>query len=206
MAEQIRKSHAEKAVSAARANKSKNKGKKVTANNRTLKKIPADNGAKKTREVPVRLITSLVFLCLFVLLLVAFFIPEGFFITFLSSFLHGLVGRVGFIVAIPALLYLFIIHAFSGQRPVRMRTYCLIAFVIICGAVTHLALDPQGLPSGFAYVSELYHGGSDGTTGGVLCGDPFDLVGFGLSVCGSLHAGSISTYLCKCAGRPEEYG
>ena len=187
MAEQTHKSHAEKAVSAAKAKKTKKKSKKVSVNNSALKKMPTDNKSKKSREIPVRLISSLLFLGLFILLLVAFFLPEGFFITLLSEFLHGLIGRVGFVVAIPVLLYLFIIHAFSGERPVRMRTCCLLSFVLLCGCITHLALDPKGLPSGFAYVSELYHGGSDGSTGGVLCG--------GLATIIKLLCGPIISYI-----------
>ena len=187
MAEQTNKSHAEKAVSAARAKKTKKKSKKVSVNNSALKKMSNADKAKTARAVPVRFITSILFLGLFILLLVALLLPEGFFITILNDFLHGLIGRAGFVVAIPILLYLFAIHAFSGQRPVRMRTCCLLSFVLLCGCITHLALDPQGLPSGFAYVGELYHGGSDGTTGGVLCG--------GLAALIKLLCGPVISYI-----------
>ena len=187
MAEQIRKSQAEKAASAARAKNTKAKNKKVSVNNSALKKKPAEKHEAKSREIPIRLITSVLFLGLFILFLVTFFLPEGFFITFLSDLIHGLVGRAGFVVAIPVLLYLFIIHAFSANRPIRMRTVCLVAFVLLCGCVTHLALDPQGLPAGFSMVSELYIGGSDGTTGGLLCG--------GIAMLVKLLCGPVISYI-----------
>ncbi|MBQ9839059.1 MAG: DNA translocase FtsK [Oscillospiraceae bacterium] len=81
-----------------------------------------------------------------------------------------MIGRVGFIVSIPALLYLFFIHAFSGERPIMMRTICLTVFVFLCGCISHLSLNYQLISDGFGVVSELYWGGVDGVTGGVLCG------------------------------------
>ena len=108
MAEQSHKSHAEKAVSAAKAKKTKKKAKKVSVNNSALKKMSSGKQEKKERVIPLRLISSLVFLGLFVLFLVTFLLPEGFVIAFLSNFVQGLIGRTGFIVAIPILLYLFI--------------------------------------------------------------------------------------------------
>ena len=170
MAEQKRKSQAEKAASAARAKDKKTKNKKVSVNNSVLKNKKNEKKDTKVREIPIRLISSVILLGLFVLFLVTFFLPEGFFIAFLSKLIHGLIGRAGFVVAIPVLLYLFIIHAFSAERPVRMRTVCLVVFVLLCGCITNLAIDPQGLPADIGVVSELYIGGSDGTTGGLLCG------------------------------------
>lgn len=187
MAEQKRKSQAEKAASAARAKDKKIKNKQVTVNNRALKNKTVEKREPKVQEIPVRLISSVILLGLFVLFLVTFFLPEGFVIAFLSKLIHGLIGRAGFVVAIPVLLYLFIIHAFSATRPVRMRTVCLIAFVLLCGCVTHLALDPQGLPAGFGMVSELYIGGSDGTTGGLLCG--------GIAMLVKLLCGPVISYI-----------
>ena len=90
--------------------------------------------------------------------------------TFLSDVIYGLIGKTGFVVAIPVLLYLFVIHAFSGNKPIRVRTISLSAFVLICGCISHLVLNPQGLPSGFGFIQELFIGGADGTTGGLICG------------------------------------
>ncbi len=170
MAEQKHRSQAEKAAAASKTKKSKPSS-AVSKQNRSVKNTQkSSQRSTAAREIPVRLISSVICLALFVLFLVIFFLPEGVAVKLLNDLIHGLVGRAGFVVAIPVLLYLFLIHAFSGSRPVRMRTTCLIGFVFCCGCITHLALDPQGLPGGMAMLGELYSGGIDGTTGGLLCG------------------------------------
>lgn len=166
MAEKKRMSQAEKAASAAK----KSVNKRATQKNNSANKSKNTSTSAQKQELPIRLITSIVFLCLFILFLLAFFLPEGFIFDLLNPLVQGILGRAGFIVSIPVLLYLFFIHAFSGDRPVSMRTACLAVFVVICGCIMHHAISPQTLPSGFAAVSELYEGGADGTTGGLLCG------------------------------------
>ena len=160
MAEQKHKSQADKA-----ADKKKNN----TAKTQKKPTVCVNRGAVD-HNVPVRLITSVTFLCLFILLLVVFFKPEGAFVVLVESFVHGLVGRAGFILAMLGLLYLFIIHAFSGKRPVIMRSVCIGVFIVLCGCISHLSLKPQNLSSGWSLVGDLYRGGIQGTTGGLICG------------------------------------
>ena len=163
MAKNTRKTQAERAASAGRKNSSSQK-KSVTGKTGSVgKKTAANNGV----AIPVRLITSFVFLVLFIVLLVSSFGQEGYAIAFITSLVCGLIGRVAFVVSIPVLLYLFVIHAFSGKRPVIMRTVCLLSFTVICGCIAHLSLDPD---SRIKMISDLYLGGVDGTTGGLLCG------------------------------------
>ena len=165
MAEQKYKSQADKAAAS----------KKKTTKKPAVKK--SENKAKVTvntvpteRKIPVRLITSITFLGLFVLFLVVFFQPEGIIIKLIESLIHGLIGRAGFIVSIPAFLYLFIIHAFSGKRPVKMRSICVAVFTIICGCIAHLALTLPDMPLGWEAMKGLYSAGIDGTAGGLICG------------------------------------
>ena len=159
MAEKKRKSQAEKAVSATKKNnKVQNSGKKK------------ETVQEKDWQIPARFVTSGIFLVLFVVFLVIFLRPEGQLTKLIEEVLLGLVGWVGFIVSIPALLYLFFIHAFSGKRPVKMRSICLGVFVLLCGCISHLSLNPQHLSDGIAMIGELYTGGADGSTGGILCG------------------------------------
>ncbi len=122
------------------------------------------------QKIPVRLISSILFLCFFILFLIIFFKPEGAFVKLVESFIHGLVGRTAFIVSIPGLLYLFVIHAASGKRPVKMRSICIGIFILLCGCIAHLSLKPQNLSTGIGLVGDLYRGGIDGTAGGVICG------------------------------------
>ena len=154
---QEKKTRAEQAVSASRK---KN----------TNKKADSAKTEKRKTAIPVRLITSVSFFAAFILFLVIFFIPEGALTGLIANIMYGIFGQIGFAVSIPTLLYLFFIHAFSGKRPVKMRTICLAAFVALCGSISHLVLSPKNLPQGIAVIAELYTGGVVGTTGGVLCG------------------------------------
>ena len=187
MAEQTRKSQAEKAASAVKARNSKNRKTAASKNNGAKNIKSTDSSASKEQKIPARLISSVVYLALFIVFLVTFFIPEGYLIEPLNMLIHGLIGRAGFIVVIPVLLYLFFIHAFSGSRPIRMRTICLISFVMLCGCITHMGLNPLGLPDGFALLTELYNGGVDGTTGGLLCG--------GIAIFVKSCCGTVLTYI-----------
>ena len=171
-------------------NKRKSQAQLAAEKSKSKKKTPAKKATAQkaeVKEIPVRLISSLVCLGLFILFAVAFFLPEGVLLAFLSNFIHGLVGKAGFVVAIPVLLYLFIIHAFSGNRPIQVRTIALSAFVLICGCISHLVLNPEGLPTGVAFVQELYMGGADGTTGGLVCG--------GIAILIKLLCGPIISYI-----------
>ncbi len=166
MAEKKRKSQAEKAASAAKTKKKSETAEKKRKKNGQV----SVNTLPESPKIPVRMITSVLFLGLFVLFLVFSFEPEGALVKLFDGFLHGLIGRVGFIVSIPVLLYLFIIHAFSGKRPIKMRTISLLVFIVCCGCISHLSLDPQNLAKGFAVITDLYKGGMLGTTAGVICG------------------------------------
>ena len=156
MADKKHKSQAEKAATSAKS--------------KTKKKNTPTKEQKKEPAVPYRLITSVSFLGAFILFLIIFFVPEGALITFISDFFHGMIGRVGFIVSIPVLLYLFLIHAFSRKRPVMMRSICLGVFVLLCGCISHLDNAADIHPEGLALLGSLYTSGITELTGGVICG------------------------------------
>ena len=156
MADKKHKSQAEKAATSAKS--------------KTKKKNTPTKEQKKEPAVPYRLITSVSFLGAFILFLIIFFVPEGALITFISDFFHGMIGRVGFIVSIPVLLYLFLIHAFSRKRPVMMRSICLGMFVLLCGCISHLDNAADIHPEGLALLGSLYTSGITELTGGVICG------------------------------------
>lgn len=171
MANTQKKSQAEMAASRSKAKSTKTVDKKGSANR------PKQNTSPNT-EIPVRLITSLVFVSLFVLFLVLFINPDGAITGEIDKFIRGMIGGVGFFVSIPVLLYLFIIHAFSGKRPIIMRSVSLAIFVVLCGCLSHFVLNPQGLSSGFGFLIDLYVGGESGNTAGVLCGGLATLLRF----------------------------
>ncbi len=165
MAEHKAKSQAEKA---ALAKKNKAASSKTAQSSKSKK----TNGKEQEEKflVPFRLVTSLICLALFILFLVIFLQPDGALVKLFQGFVLGLIGWTSFYVAIPALLYLFTIQAFSGKRPILLRSVCLISFVLICGCISQLGMDTSALPSGFSLLVTLFQGGSAGTTAGLLCG------------------------------------
>ena len=165
MSEQKYKSQADKAAAS-----KKKKVKKPVANKKTKGAKVSVNAVPAERKIPVRVISSASLLGLFVLFLIIFFQPDGVVIRLLESFIHGMIGRAGFLVSIPALVYLFIIHAFSGGRPVKMRTVCIALFVLACGCISHLSLTAPDMPVGWDALTGLYYGGIEGSTAGVICG------------------------------------
>ena len=174
MAKKNQKSQAQKAASSAKS-KAKSTGKKTTSTKQEVKESQS--------QIPVRLITSIVFLACFLLFAIILFACEGALLEFLEKLIHGLIGRISFVVSIPVFFYLFYIHAFSGKRPVALRTGSLFAFVLLCGCISHLNDIPAVLPSGFKIVTQLYQQGLSGMNGGVICG----LIAIGIDwLCGSI--------------------
>ena len=96
-----KKSQAERAEKAARSKEMNNK------NQASGKKTQKNLSKQEPLNIPVRVITSISFLVSFVLLLIIFCFPEGGKLTLLVyNFICGLIGKVGYAVLIPALLYL----------------------------------------------------------------------------------------------------
>lgn len=166
MAEKKTKSQAGKAVSSAKNTKKSTEASSGKKNTQDTKKEAIENSP----SIPARWIVCGICLALFVLFLVIFFEPEGALVKLVANVIYGLFGKVAFLVSIPALLYLFFIHAFSGKRPVIMRSVCLGVFVICCGCISHLTMGPPELPSGIKMLSFLYKGGINNQTGGAICG------------------------------------
>ena len=154
-------SRAEQAAGTKQKSSGTDKGKRQSQTDTT------ENGAT---GVPKRLISAVCCLALFVVFLIMLFNTDGFLLKFLHSVVLGLIGKVGYYFLIPSLLYLFFVHAFSGKRPVMMRTICLLVFVVLCGCIAHLAGPEADLVSGFGIVTRLYVTGESGESGGVICG------------------------------------
>ncbi len=169
MAKKKTKSVAEKVASSA---KKKNIQKNKTKNEETQK--PVEKRSIRNFlgrwDIPIRFFSAALFLAVFIVLLVIFLVPEGALVRLLDQLIHGLIGRVGFLTAIPVTLYLFIIHAFSGKRPVKMRTFCLLAFILVCGCIGHVFSGTIGKSLSFELIGGLYTDGISGASGGIFCG------------------------------------
>lgn len=137
---------------------------------------------KKGAGIPVRVISSAIFAIIFLVLLVVWIQPEGgVFNEFFYDLVRGLFGQAAFYVAVPGFLLMFVIHAFSGNRPIKMRSICLGVFMICFGCIAHwwcaCALDvAPGLDLELDAIADLYEGGIDGKTGGVICGGIAELM------------------------------
>ncbi len=177
MAKEKNKSQAQKAADTKEQKSVKNKPtKQNTTNHKETEESKVSVPETKERAIPLRLITSAVILTLFVVMLIILLAPGGVFLAFFGNLVNGLIGKAGFIAAIPCLLYMFVIHAFSGKRPIKMRTICLIVFVLLCGCISHLVLRNRFLIDDKNIIKGLYFGGINGTTGGLLCGSITELL------------------------------
>ena len=160
--------------------KKKTQAQKATSSKKTKKTTASKKAAPKKTETPKqeapktrmpgRAVAALISIALFLIFLVMSLNPKGALLLFLINIIHGLIGKVSFYIAIPALLYLFVIQAFSGKRPVIMRSVCLVAFILLCGCTSQLFMAPVQIPAGGNAIGVLYSGGIAGSTAGIVCG------------------------------------
>ena len=171
MAQKNKPSQAERAAeSKKRSASQKSESKKVDkAEKDTNKKQDTAENVMDPIHIPVRFIGAVMCLVLFVLFVVMLFKADGILPNFAYDLTVGLIGKTGFFLCIPVLAWLFGIIAFSGNKPVSKRCVCLCVFVLLVGCIAHLIIDPRDFGEGFS-VAGLYSGGTDGTTGGAICG------------------------------------
>ena len=169
MAEKKSKSRALKAV---------NETKKKTGNPTTSVKKPEPVEEKKNstaetgkeKAIPGRVFFAILSLGLFVFFLFMGINPEGALLQIFYALLTGLLGKVGFYFSIPAMLYLFMILVSGKDQSVKMRSICLLVFVLTCSCIHHLAVNNQTFIGGLRILYDLYVGGIAGTSGGLICG------------------------------------
>ena len=115
MANKKKTTRAEKAVS---ATKQKQSAAKKNSNGKNSSKSGKNTAAKETTgfSIPVRFVTAVICMGLFILFGVIALNPEGALVTIFGNLIMGLIGKAAFLVAIPVLLYLFFIQAFSGKK------------------------------------------------------------------------------------------
>ena len=133
------------------------------------KKAPAVK-TEYQHGMPYNAAVALGSLGLFLLFTIICINPDGVLPRIIQSFVLGMIGPAGFYFSIPALLYLFVINTFGRKAALAMRNSCTLLFVLMCGCIYHLAVQNQGMAEGFAVFSDLYRGGMEGFSGGILCG------------------------------------
>ena len=160
-----------KTTQAQKASAAKNAAKSKSASDMKKSNKAVVLAEKEKPLIPIRALGAVAYLLLFILFLVIAMGQDGFMLTGLKAVIQGLFGIVAFYIAIPCMLYLFIIQAFSGKQPALLRSCCTLAFIFLCGCISHLSLAPTDLGDGFlSFIGKLFSGGAAGTTGGLICG------------------------------------
>ena len=165
---------------------------------------------KERLKIPARIVSAVIMGVVFLLLLVTWMEDpdanqSGWLIKLLYNIVRGLFGQFVFYVAIPGFLYMFIIHAFSGKKPILMRSICLGAFMLCMGGISHMwCISKEVIPamgSGFQWVKDIFQGGIQGTTGGLICGGLTELmlwIFHDILTLIVLIAGAVLTLLASC--------
>ncbi len=184
MAEKSKASRAEQTVSGAKKKASTSKSSSKPAK----KTPPTKKDPKVTTEydspIPNSFVIAFLSLSLFILFVIICINPEGVLLQFVKSVILGLIGQAGFYFSMPALLYLFIIHTFGRKSAVKMRSICVLSCTFLCGMIYHLLVQKFDM-MGSGLIRDLYVGGANGTTGGILCGGAAVLLRW---VCGKVLA------------------
>ena len=179
------------------SNKKPSSGNKSPKNGNTAgkktSKTSADTAAKRAVAqaekgnaiISTRAICALVALALFVLFAVMALNPEGALPELIRSFLLGIFGQAAFYISVPALAWLFVILIFSRGRPVRMRSFSLMSFVICCGCLSHFMIGTAQMTEGIIKAGELYRQGVTGVSAGLLCGGVAEILRW---LCGEILA------------------
>ena len=167
--------------------------KNTTSNNKKAasdKKTPAKspvvkNNTYNSSPIPPRIILGFVCLGLFLLQLVGMFRPEGTLLLIYRNLILGLFGEVGFYFLLMALPYMFWVLLFMKKADIRMRCLSTLGIVLLGGISLQLLLPRHGYENVFSAIAQLYAGGADGTSAGLICGTLGNLL---RSVCGEIIA------------------
>ena len=169
MAEKKSASRAQKAVTDVKK-KSGGGTKKTASSGEKKNQTPPKADIQADSHLPVRITLGVVCLVLFIVFLAAGMKSEGKLLVLVRDVVCSLIGKAGFYISIPCLLYLFMILVFSGKQPVRMRSICLLVFVLLAGSIYHLIVNNRTFAGGASILTDLLSGGKTGITGGLLCG------------------------------------
>ena len=151
--------------------KKKKTGTKTSAVKEKQGKSPAiTNTTYTNKKVPVRLVLGIVCLCLFVMQVVVIFQPQGTLPLAYRSMMLGLFGEVGYWILLFLLPYLFWVLTLMKHGNAPMRGFSAVGFLLVCGTVLHLMLPETTYEGFFSGIGQLYLGGIDGTSAGVICG------------------------------------
>jgi len=106
---------------------------------------------------------------------------DGLLLQWFVALICGLFGRDVHYISIPALCYLIWLQLGSRGQPVRKRSFCVVAAVLLYGCMAHLLFGSTMTTTGIAQIGERYASGISGESGGLVCGLLTDILvmGFG---------------------------
>ena len=175
MAEKKTSSRADQVVSGAKKKGNGKSSKAVSKKKAASAKKAAEKKPPKVKTeyenaIPDNFVAAFVCILLFILFTVMSFNSEGALLQVIKAFLLGIIGQAAFYFSVPALLYLFVIHAFNRRKHVKLRSFCVVSFVLLCGMLFHLIVYRATSAEGFDIIIGLYNTGIIGRSGGVICG------------------------------------
>ena len=165
MAETKKKTSDKKNAASVKAGGSKSGGTKPRS-----KANAAVEQKKAERLIPLNYWFAVISAAVFLVLLVVVIKPEGKLPLLIQKMVLGLIGKIGFYMAIPASLYLFVILAFQTKTKIKMRSFCTLGFVFVCGISMQLLVAEQTFAGVFPFITGMWKGGVDGSTAGLICG------------------------------------
>ena len=161
-------------------------GKKPGTDKKSGTKTPTvKNTTYNSSPIPAQIILGFICLGLFVLQLVGIFQREGTLLLIYRNVIMGLFGEVGFYFLLLALPYLFWVLVFMRKADVWMRCLSTLGVVLLGGISLQLMLPERTYEGFFSAIGQLYSGGAEGTSAGLVCGALGNLL---RSVCGEIIA------------------
>ena len=148
----------------------KKKGGKKPAGKQAKKTTKTTNNIQSNQPIPARLAMGILCLILFIVQLVAVLQPEGTIPLLIKKLMLGLFGHVGFWINMFVLPYLFWVLTLMRQGNATMRSLSSIGFMLVCGTSLQLVTPKVSYGGFFPAISQLYMGGIQGTTSGLICG------------------------------------
>ena len=145
------------------------KSKKIKAPEKPKKPL-VKNIVYDTDRIPAKLVLGVLCLCLFIVHLVVIFQPTGTVPVLYKKIVLGLFGKVGFVFWLFCLPYLFwVLTILRGGKP-TMRALSAVGFVLVCATSLQLLVPETKYAGFFNGIGELFKGGIEGSTAGVICG------------------------------------
>ena len=136
--------------------------------------------------LPMKTMCGLGCLLLFLILLIVMIRPDGAIILAIRSLIYGFLGIVGFYALLPVSLAYGIILLAVNDKPIALRSICMMVFVLCCSSISHLLMDMPDFSGFFGLIGALYGGGVNQTTGGLIGGGIAMLLEWGLGTVISL--------------------